>query len=122
MVTNIDMNTQNMQIDERDELEEALMHNMIEAFMNISDEDNKIFNYLKDEFKEDLKVLQYGSIMLIQNDLDIEHFPNISELLQIYEEIFTNLNMKSSLSLRLEKCKKYIIYIYIYIYRLCHLQ
>ena len=96
-----------MNIDEKDEIEEAMMQNMIEEFMNISDEDNKIFNLLKEEFK-DLKILQYGSIMFIQNDLKIEHFPNISELLTIYEEIFSNLNMKSSLSLKKEKY--YVIY------------
>ena len=89
--------------EEKDDLEEAIMHNMIEEFMNISDEDNKIFNMLKEEFK-DLKILHYGSIIFIQNDEDIEHFPNISELLQLYEEIFSNINMKSSLSLCLEKC------------------
>ena len=81
-----------MNIDEKDEIEEAMMQNMIEEFMNISDEDNKIFNLLKEEFK-DLKILHYGSIMFIQNDLKIEHFPNISELLTIYEEIFSNLNI-----------------------------
>jgi hypothetical protein len=85
------------------ELEEAIMHNMIEEFMNISEEDNKIFNTFKNEFS-DLKILHYGSLMFIQNDKNIENFPNISELLQIYEEIFTNLSMKSSLSLKLEKC------------------
>lgn len=96
-----------MVVDDKNEIEEALMHNMIEEFMNISDEDNKIFNLLKEEFK-DLKILHYGSIMFIQNEDDIEQFPNISELLAIYEEIFSNLNMKSSLSLKLEKY--YVIY------------
>lgn len=96
-----------MVVDDKNEIEEALIHNMIEEFMNISDEDNKIFNLLKEEFK-DLKILHYGSIMFIQNEDDIEQFPNISELLAIYEEIFSNLNMKSSLSLKLEKY--YVIY------------
>ena len=76
-----------MVVDDKNEIEEALIHNMIEEFMNISDEDNKIFNLLKEEFK-DLKILHYGSIMFIQNEDDIEQFPNISELLAIYEEIF----------------------------------
>jgi hypothetical protein len=89
------------------ELEEVIMHNMIEEFMNISDEDNKIFNTFKTEFS-DLAVLQYGSLMYIQNDKKFDNYPNISELLQIYEEIFTNINMKSSLSLKLEKCNFYI--------------
>jgi len=47
------------------ELEEVIMHNMIEEFMNISDEDNKIFNTFKTEFS-DLAVLQYGSLMYIK--------------------------------------------------------
>ena len=97
------MSQQMIKENENIELEEAIMHNMIEEFMNISDEDNKIFNTFKAEFS-DLAVLQYGSLMYIQKDKNIENYPNISELLQIYEEIFTNLNMKSSLSLKLEKC------------------
>lgn len=109
-ITNQDpsaLNTQNP--NQKDEMEEVIIHNMIEEFMNISDEDNKIFNLLKEEFK-DLKILHYGALMCIQNDDDIENFPNISELLQIYEEIFSNLNMRSSLCLKLEKCNiDYII-------------
>lgn len=103
-ITNQDpsaLNTQNP--NQKDEMEEVIILNMIEEFMNISDEDNKIFNLLKEEFK-DLKILHYGALMCIQNDDDIENFPNISELLQIYEEIFSNLNMRSSLCLKLEKC------------------
>ncbi len=100
-------NNKNLIQNNENELEDVIMQNMIEEFMNISDEDNKIFNLLKEEFKE-LKFLHYGSLMFIQNDLNLENFPNISELLQIYEEIFGNLTMKNSLNLKFEKY--YIIY------------
>lgn len=102
--TNADTKIENEQ---KDEIEEAIMHNMIEEFMNVGDEDNKIFNLFKDEFK-DLRTLQYGNLMYIQNEMSIEKIPNISELLQIYEEIFSHVSMKTAFSLNVEKF--YVVY------------
>ena len=79
-----------MVVDDKNEIEEALIHNMIEEFMNISDEDNKIFNLLKEEFK-DLKILHYGSIMFIQNEDDILIPSNSCIFYQkILQHIYTN--------------------------------
>ena len=96
-----------MNIETNEELEDVIIHNMIEQFMNLSDEDNKIFNYVKQEFK-DMKILSYGSLLFLQTDQNIENFPHISELLQIYEEVFGNKDCKSCFVLRGEK--HYIIY------------
>ena len=96
-----------MNIETNEELEDVIIHNMIEQFMNLSDEDNKIFNYIKQEFK-DMKILSYGSLLFLQTDQNIENFPHISELLQIYEEVFGNKDSKSCFVLRGEK--HYILY------------
>ena len=95
----LDLNNKNdfnilMNIETNEELEDVIVHSMIEQFMNLSEEDNKIFNYLKQEFKE-MKILTYGSLLFIQSDQNIENFPHISELLQIYEEVFGNKDCKS---------------------------
>ena len=108
----LDLNNKNdfnilMNIETNEELEDVIVHSMIEQFMNLSEEDNKIFNYLKQEFKE-MKILSYGSLLFIQSDQNIENFPHISELLQIYEEVFGNKDCKSCFVLRGEK--HYILY------------
>ena len=94
-------------LESNEELENLIVQNMIEQFTNLSDEDNKIFNLIKQEFT-DLKILGYGSLLFLQTDQRIEYFPHISELLQIYEEVFGNKDSKSCLILRGEKF--YIIY------------
>ena len=81
----LDLNNKNdinilMNIETNEELEDVIVHSMIEQFMNLSEEDNKIFNYIKQEFK-DMKILTYGSLLFIQTDQNIENFPHISELL-----------------------------------------
>ena len=96
-----------MNIEANEELEDVIVHSMIEQFMNLREKDNKIFNYLKQEFK-DMKILTYGSLLFIQSDENIENFPHISELLQIYEEVFGNKDCKSCFVLIGEK--HYILY------------
>ena len=108
----LDLNNKNdmnilMNLETNEELEDVIVHSMIEQFMNLSEEDNRIFNYIKQEFK-DMKILSYGSLLFIQNDPNIENFPHISELLQIYEEVFANKDCKSCFLLRGEK--HYILY------------
>ena len=108
----LDLNNKNdinilMNLESNEELEDVIVHSMIEQFMNLSEEDNKIFNYIKQEFKE-MKILSYGSLLFIQSDQNIENFPHISELLQIYEEVFANKDCKSCFVLRGEK--HYILY------------
>ena len=108
----LDLNNKNdmnilMNLETNEELEDVIVHSMIEQFMNLSEEDNRIFNYIKQEFK-DMKILSYGSLLFIQNDPNIENFPHISELLQIYEEVFANKDCKSCFVLRGEK--HYILY------------
>ena len=108
----LDLNNKNdinilMNIETNEELEDVIVHSMIEPFMNLSEEDNRIFNYIKQEFKE-MKILNYGSLLFLQTDQNIENFPHISELLQIYEEVFANKDCKSCFVLRGEK--HYILY------------
>ena len=108
----LDLNNKNdinilMNLESNEELEDVIVHSMIEQFMNLSEEDNRIFNYIKQEFK-DMKTLTYGSLLFIQTDQNIENFPHISELLQIYEEVFGNKDCKSCFVLRGEKY--YILY------------
>ena len=108
----LDLNNKNdinilMNLETNEELEDVIVHSMIEQFMNLSEEDNRIFNYIKQEFT-DLKILTYGSLLFMQSDQNIENFPHISELLQIYEEVFANKDCKSCFVLRGEK--HYILY------------
>ena len=108
----LDLNNKNdinilMNLESNEELEDVIVHSMIEQFMNLSEEDNRIFNYIKQEFK-DMKTLTYGSLLFIQTEQNIENFPHISELLQIYEEVFGNKDCKSCFVLRGEK--HYILY------------
>ncbi len=108
----LDLNNKNdinilMNLETNEELEDVIVHSMIEQFMNLSEEDNRIFNYIKQEFKE-MKILNYGSLLFLQTDQNIENFPHISELLQIYEEVFANKDCKSCFVLRGEK--HYILY------------
>ena len=108
----LDLNNKNdynilMNIETNEELEDVIVHSMIEQFMNLSEEDNRIFHLIKQEFK-DMKILIYGSLLFIQTEQNIEKFPHISELLQIYEEVFANKDCKSCLVLRGEK--HYILY------------
>ena len=108
----LDLNNKNdynilMNIETNEELEDVIVHSMIEQFMNLSEEDNRIFHLIKQEFK-DTKILIYGSLLFIQTEQNIEKFPHISELLQIYEEVFANKDCKSCLVLRGEK--HYILY------------
>ena len=108
----LDLNNKNdinilMNLESNEELEDLIVHSMIEQFMNLSEEDNRIFNYIKQEFK-DMKTLTYGSLLFIQTEQNIENFPHISELLQIYEEVFGNKDCKSCFVLRGEK--HYILY------------
>ena len=107
--TQLDKNTQNLlkDLENNDQLEDVIVQNMIEDFMNLSDEDNKIFNLIKDTYK-DLKVLNYGNLLYIQDNLSYDAVPHISELLGIYEEIFSNKDSTSCIVLN--QTKYYILY------------
>jgi len=80
--------------------------NLIEEFMNTSEEENKLINIFKDEFK-DMKFFNYGALIYIQTNDDIETFPHVSELLENYEKIFSVNCFTGYLVLRLTKCINY---------------
>jgi hypothetical protein len=78
--------------------------NLIDEFFNLADEDSKLINLLKDDFI-DFKFFNYGSLVYIQNDEDMNSFPHISDLLENYEKIYSKTCYKDYLVLRLTKCK-----------------
>lgn len=88
--------------------------NLIEEFMNISEEEVKLISYLKDEFS-DLKFFNYGALVYMQEDFDNSNnnqnlsFPHISELLQNYEKVFSANFFLGNFILRLTKCNIYLM-------------
>ncbi len=78
--------------------------NLIEEFMNTNEEENKLINSVKDEFI-DMKFFNYGAMIYLQIEDDINTFPHISELLENYEKIFSVNCYTGYLVLRLTKCK-----------------
>ena len=80
--------------------------NLIEEFMNLSEEENKLNNTLQEEFK-DFKTFNYGALTYIQtNDEDISNYPHVSELLENYEKVFSANCFKGYFVLKMTKCKK----------------
>lgn len=77
--------------------------NLIEEFMNITDEENKIINSIKEEFS-DFKYYNYGALIYIQTEEDITKYPHTSELLENYEKIFSQNCYLGNLVLRQTKC------------------
>ena len=79
--------------------------NLIKEFLNLSEEDVKLVNFLKEEFSTNYKFFSYGSIVYIQkedenlindlpnqdvdNDTTISEFPHVTELLENYEKIYS---------------------------------
>ena len=87
------------------EANEALVNiNLIEEFMNISEEELKIILSLKEEFS-DMKFFNYGALVYIQEEEDINSFPHVSELLENYEKVFSTNCYLGVLVLRQTKCK-----------------
>ncbi len=78
--------------------------NLIEEFMNTSEEENKIISHVKEEFS-DLKFFNYGALIYLQISDDISSFPHVSELLENYEKIFSVNCFTGYFVLRLTKCK-----------------
>ena len=93
--------------------------NLIEEFFFIYDEDNKLINFIKEEFS-DLKFFNYGSIIYFQKENEEENstFPHVSELLENYEKIYSQTCYKEHFILRLTKCKifflQYLIYFFLF--------
>lgn len=89
---------------------------LIEDFMNLDDEENKLITYLKDEFQTDFTFFNYGKIVYIQQQesLEANSFPHISELLENYEKIYSTTCYTGYMVLKQRKCKE-IIYNIIYI-------
>jgi hypothetical protein len=93
--------------------------NLIEEFFNISEEDQKLINFLKEEFQS-YKFFSYGSIVYIQkededeemkeeesinfNNNENSEFPHVTELLENYEKIYSKACYLNHLVLRLTKC------------------
>jgi hypothetical protein len=98
-----------------EENENLVSINLIEEFMNISDDESKIISALKDEFY-DLKFFNYGALVYIQEDYEISNnnpnlnFPHISELLENYEKVFSANYFWGTFVLRLTKCKFLLIF------------
>jgi hypothetical protein len=100
MTANVQSNSKNSD----DSFENANI-NLIEEFMNLSEEENKLINTFQEEFK-DFKVLNYGALIYFQSyDEDISNYPHISELLENYEKIFSVNCYKGHFVLKMTKCK-----------------
>ena len=79
--------------------------NLIEEFMNISEEESKIISCFRDEFP-DLKFFNYGALVYLQEDEDdINTFPHVSDLLENYEKVFSVNCFLGNFVLRVTKCK-----------------
>lgn len=76
----------------------------IEDFLNLDEEESKLVSLLKDEFN-DFSFFNYGKIVYLQQDIDLETFPHISELLENYEKIYSTPNFFGFLVLKQKKCK-----------------
>jgi hypothetical protein len=83
---------------------------LIEEFFNLSDEETKIVNYVRDEF-DDLKFFNYGCLIYMQNENDLNSFPHISELLENYEKTFAEVCYTGHLVIRMTKCKENNFYV-----------
>jgi len=80
--------------------------NLIEEFMNNSEDEFKIISTLKEEFS-DMNFFNYGALVYLQLDNDkndIQSFPHISELLENYEKVFSANYYLGYFILRLTKC------------------
>ena len=77
---------------------------LLEDFMILDEEENKLINYLKDEFSN-YTFFNYGKIVYIQQLSDFNFFPHISELLENYENIYSKPCYTGNLVLRQRKCK-----------------
>src|SRR5690242_4322865 len=76
--------------------------NLIEEFFNSTEDELKLINLVKEEFK-DFKFFNYGSLIYFQNEEDVNTFPHISELLENYEKIYSETCYRNHLILRLTK-------------------
>ncbi len=59
----------------------------IEDFLNLDEEESKLVALLKDEF-HDFSFFNYGKIVYLQQDLDLETFPHISEILETRKNLY----------------------------------
>jgi hypothetical protein len=99
MTANIQTNTKNLD----DSFGNANI-NLIEEFMNLSEEENKLINAFVDEFK-DFRILNYGAMIYLQSsDEDISNYPHISELLENYEKVFSSNCFNGNFVHKMTKC------------------
>lgn len=77
----------------------------IEDFLNLDDEEIKLINFLRNEFS-DFTFFNYGKIVYIQQEQDMDSFPHISELLENYEKIYSTPCYNGFLVNKQRKCKK----------------
>ena len=100
------------------ENENLVSINLIEEFMNVSEDEIKIISCLKDEFSE-LKFFNYGALIYMQEEFDVSDnnqnisFPHISELLQNYEKVYSTNYFLGNFIIRLTKCKNHFNIVYV---------
>lgn len=116
MTTNTQLSTKN----NLDDSYENANINLIEEFMNLSEDEIRLINAFVDEFK-DYKILNYGALIYLQQmDEDITNYPHVSELLENYEKVFSADCFKGNFVHKLTKCNNMMI-ITKYIFRLYYL-
>jgi len=114
MTTNTNLPSQNVQ------QEEAVVNiNLIEEFMNISEDELKIIMSFKDEFT-DMKFFNYGVLIYVQEEDDLSSFPHVSELLENYEKVFSTNCYLGVFVLRQTKCK-HLNNVFSNLFSLCHI-
>ncbi len=114
MTTNTNLPSQNVQ------QEEAVVNiNLIEEFMNISEDELKIIMSFKDEFT-DMKFFNYGVLIYVQEEDDLSSFPHVSELLENYEKVFSTNCYLGVFVLRQTKCK-HLNKVFSNLFSLCHI-
>ena len=79
--------------------------NPTDDFLQISEEDSKLVNLLKAEFKGFRNVFFYGCIIYLYENEEVErNFPHVSELLENYEKIYSKMAYTGDYILRNTKC------------------
>jgi hypothetical protein len=112
-MANINISAVNSNQMQMDETLDNTNINLIEEFMNLSEEENKLINLLLEEFK-DHKCFNYGALVYMQNlDDDLSNFPHVSELLENYEKVFSTDCFKGFFVIKLTKCKYFLILDYV---------
>lgn len=80
----------------------------LEDFLNLDEEEHKLIEFLRDEFS-DFTFFNYGKIVFMQQNEDMDSFPHISELLENYEKIYSTPCYTGFLVIKQRKCM-YILF------------